>query len=86
MNKSGAPYIFDHAVYVRCGASLFTPSTFPRNGIGVGPGGVDRLDVRIRDCPSLSFRVPLMASSIAASARRVAIMEVWWSEPSKNGC
>ena len=81
------PYIFAHAVYVRCGASLFTPSTFPRKGIGVGPGGrgslpEDGTSARV----FLSLRAPSMVSSTATTiAKKVCtIMEWQVSKPRKN--
>jgi hypothetical protein len=80
--KRDIPYIFDYAVYVRWGAFLFTPSTFPTKGRGVGPGGSGGLLVRAgeRDGLGLSFRAPWMVSSTTTSARRATIIV----EPKEN--
>ena len=76
-------YVFDHAVYVRWGASLLMPSTFPRKGRGVGPGGSGGLP----GCAGpLSFRAQGMVNSTAASPSRTTIMvQVGRSEPREMG-
>ena len=80
------PYVFDHAVYVRWGASLFMPSTFPRKGRGVGPGGSGGLPGCAGDRDRLSFRAPATASSTTASpSKAMIIMWVRQSEPRKIG-
>ena len=80
------PYVFDHAVYVRWGASLFMPSTFPRKGRGVGPGGSGGLPWRAGDHDPRSLRAHTMASSTAASPSKAMIMvQAARSEPRENG-
>ena len=79
------PYIFDHAVYVTCGGSLFMPSTFPRKGLGVGPGGRGSLPEDDSDRVFLNLRAPSMVSSTATTiAKKVCTITEWQVSKPKN--